>query len=109
MSDGDSPATAAVCTAGADCLTLTGGGGDDDDKRAVVIMSGDNINSTLDGTCNNIAEFTQDRSAGGINTYYEGQTCSQGDDNHGVLINVPQNGLTRTETFNDQIRILVPN
>lgn len=108
LSDGDSPATAAACTAGVDCLTLTGSGGDDDDKRAVIIIAGDNINTTLDGTCNNIAEFTQDRSTGGINAYYEGQTCTQSDNNYGVGINVPQDGLTITDTFNDQIRILVP-
>lgn len=113
---GDSPGGGMACTvSGGDCLTLTGGGTRDDNKRAMVISAGAAAETNLDVSCNliNFADDSvtviQDRSTGSINAYYEGETCSEGDDEYGVLGVPPAStfdNLDITEKFNDQIRIL---
>ena len=97
------------------CLTLTGGGSPNDNKRAMVIIAGEETNTNLDASCSLInpaddsVTALQDRSTGLINAYYEGETCSEGDDEYGVLDSPPaltSDNLDITNKFNDQVRVL---
>lgn len=81
---GNAPGAATPCTAGTDCLTLTGAGSPDDDKQAIVISSGDELGS-------------QNRANAVISDYYEGDNNNADD--------VLQQG-TITDTFNDQARVI---
>jgi hypothetical protein len=96
-SEGDSPGAAAVCVEGTDCLTLNGTS-DIDDKRAIVIAAGQDTRTTLDSSCNVIAETDQDRTSGNMNDYFESENCDQNDD---VFQDDPF-----SDTFNDQVRVV---
>jgi hypothetical protein len=84
-SAGDSPNGGAVCTVGANCLTLNGGGSPDNNKRALVISAGEPL-------------ATQDRTSGNMTNYYESGNNNTGDDGF-------QTGEV-TAIFNDQNRVL---
>jgi len=84
-SAGDSPNGGAICTAGTDCLSLTGGGPPDDNKRALVIGAGEPL-------------AAQDRTLGNMTDYYENGNNSNGDDGFQI-------GEVLA-TFNDQVRVL---
>jgi len=84
-SDVDKPGGVPPCTAGVDCLVLTGSGAPNDNKRSLVISAGKELAG-------------QDRSAGNMDDYYEGENNSAGDDTYQK--SAPSN------TFNDQMRVI---
>lgn len=95
------PGAATTCTNGTDCLVLNGLPGTNDNIRALSVFADETSDTTLDGTCTTVAQFTQDRATGLINAYYEGENCSQGD---GVF----ETGTT-TGTFNDTPDVILTN
>lgn len=84
-SSGFVPGAAGSCTAGTDCLTLTGAGLPNDNKDAIVIIAGNQL-------------ATQNRSSANIGDYYELQNASSGDDTF-------QHDTIST-TYNDQDRLI---
>lgn len=106
---GDMPGAVTACTDGGtpNCLILSGSGSPTGNKRAIAIIAGSEISADLDSLCSTITEFTQNRSSGQLEDYFEGETyCNSNNDIFGVNVDVPQDDLSITDTFNDQIRIL---
>lgn len=79
------PGGADDCESSGNCLTLTGSGAPDNDKEAIVIISGDELSG-------------QDRTAAGIDDYFEMENADPGDDEF--------QHADKSDTFNDQSMLI---